>query len=192
MKVQTRVTETSRGITLRSNIRIMDSPFFRSFAALMLTIGSIGITGCGRGSSGAGTPSDSNIADAVKRRCEQGVPTTIKVPDRPVYPPSDNLMDYGNKDTISDLRVVKRGETFCRGSGKNSVEWFPVRVHIKGMRVANYSKWEHGEGKGFGEIVYAKSVNLPFEGEADFLIHFEPPDKTQVDAKPGKWVADPN
>jgi len=193
MKLHTNITEGSRGFIFKSKMWKMGSSLIVSFAALMFAIGTGGLTGCGGGPSGSGTPSDPNVCDAVKRYCEHydisltGMLDSIKLPDRPVYPVSARLVAYGDKVTISDVRVVKRGKPFHQGSGEDSMEGFPVRVHVKGMRIAGYGNFTGSMGK----IVHAKDVNLPFEGETDFVISFTAPDKTHVDAGPGEWVAHP-
>lgn len=108
----------------------------------------------------------------------------IKLPDRPAVA---GLLNYGDQITISDVRVVKRGEPYDRGFGANPTKGFPVRVDFKGMRIASYGKMVGS----MGEIVHDKDVNLPFEGQTDFDIERQPADRTKVDPGPGKWIASP-
>ena len=187
MKQHANVTQLTRKLIFNSEIWKLHSPLFGAFVALMLAIGSSGLTGCGKTGFG-GTPSDSNVSDAVKRYFEKSNVslTGLKSIELPKPPDFAGLFDCDDKVTISDVRVVKRGKSFHDGSGENSVEGFPVRVHVNGIRIVGYSKWVGLK------IVNVKSVNLPFEGEADFVIIFQQPDKTQVDEKPGVWVAQPN
>ena len=114
---------------------------------------------------------------------------SIKLPDSPETPPSSGVTKSGgSKITISDIRVVKRGKPFQAFSPAGSPsEVLPVRVSVKGVRVVEYVRVDPNSNM----FVHDKDVRLPFEGETDFHIAFEPPDKAKVDPGPGKWVASP-
>ena len=141
------------------------------------------LTGCG----GGGGPTDSNIHDAIQQYCEAGnhLPESIKLPASPGQP--NNLLNTGSKVRISDIRVIKRGKLFYAQNG--NLKGFPVRVYVKGMRIDEYSKFIYNAN---GKMEHVKDVNLPFDGEGDFVLLFEPPDKSKVDPGPGKWIASPN
>jgi hypothetical protein len=146
-------------------------------------LGSV-LAGCG-----GGGPSDSNIHDAVQKYCEQGSNIAWSGGDSlklPASPDLSGLLEHGSKIRISEVRVVKRGKPFHE-EGENSVKRFPVRVYVKGMKIQAYGKM-----KSDGTVVHAKDINLPFEGETDLVIEFKPPDKSQVDSGPGKWIAEPH
>lgn len=156
-----------------------------TFTVLVYVIILGGITGCSR------KPSDSNISDAVKGYCESsgglyGMLNTIKLPDTQSQP-VPGLFVSDERIKISDVRVVKRGKTFHSGSGENSLEGFPVRVYVKGIKIVDYSKFN----KFNAGVEHINNINLPFEGETDFFVTFEPPDKSKVDPGEGKWIAQP-
>ena len=152
-----------------------------SFTALMLAIASSGLTGCGGSPASA---SDSDIQNAVRAYYTE---TGIGVPDEFVkIPKGMTCLRETEKITLTDIRVVKRGKPFQGIGGTGGGEALPVRVFVKGTTKKRYGSYNKD-----GIMQKIKQGDLPFEGEIDFQIQFEPPDKSKVEPGPGKWIAVP-
>lgn len=128
-----------------------------------------GISGCGGGEP---APSDGDIEAAVKA----------------YYAGDHSVVNLQQKQAIgikvfrqshaTEVHVQKRGEPFTPNSIQSgykpmgtSSEGYPVRVLVKGT-----TQKLQGTDQGF-------------DGEADFVVYFLPPDKSKVDSGKGVWVA---
>ena len=122
------------------------------------------VSGCG--------PSDGEIEAAVKSYYasnyefhHRGLP----VPDFHPLPVGIN-----GQSQATEVHVKKRGEPFTpnelqRPFGASS-KGYPVRVLVKGTSRSRQGSDQH------------------FEGEADFVLYYLPPNKSKVDPGPGTWV----
>ncbi len=157
--------------------------------ACVLTVA--GVSGCGGG------PSDRDIQAAVSRYYSAIHDFDLGFPTRN---PVGIRRGYQSKTT--DVQVKKRGEPFTPNVMQSmskpmtaTSDGYPVRVFVKGTIRRSGSDWLLGPPGGWGSAPPSsprgENSEESFEGEADFILWYVPPDKSKVDPEPGTWVAHP-
>jgi hypothetical protein len=136
---------------------------------------------------GCGGPSNREVAEAVRRHCKSsGVLSSL------IKPPPGRYVPLRTYDlvTFEEARVVKRGRRYTSSVGRRV---WPVRVHVAGTALAVHARVTDRTSLGvLGGVVGVTDLQrakLPFEGDADFALWWEPPNKARVDPEPGRWEA---
>jgi hypothetical protein len=128
------------------------------------------VVGCGFGS-----PSEKDVADAVKRyyaRCQENLLSAARFPGG---------LKFGiDQVQIADVRTVDRGKPFTPDASQSAhlpkgatPKGYPVRVHVSGTV----------------GMKYPKSSN-PFEGDLDFVLYYVRPQPTNDDPETTGWFVE--
>jgi hypothetical protein len=145
----------------------------RMIASVSCMLLSCSVLGCG-----STKPSDRNVEDAVKRYYSRYEKQADADRHGGIHLPKGTEHGVENVQ-VTEVRCTRCGGPFSpnnfqqmrRPFGANP-DGFPVRVFVKGTLKRQID-----------------DSNEPFDGEADFILYFVPPDKSRGDTGPGMWVA---
>jgi hypothetical protein len=142
----------------------------RRVALLGALLALCAIVGCGFGS-----PSEKDVAEAVKRyytRCQENLLSAARFPGG---------LKFGvDQVQVAEVRTVDRGKPFSPDPAQSArlpkgatPKGYPVRVHVSGSVGIKYPK-----------------SSSPFDGELDFVLYYVRPQPSNDDPETTGWVVE--